>query len=62
VSSAYRQSIRVLSVLMIAVGVALLASALVRGGGPLTLGVLFGAALVALGVGRLVLARERPQS
>jgi hypothetical protein len=42
-------------------GVAILISTLVRGGGPLALGVVVGVAFALLGAGRVFLAsRERP--
>jgi hypothetical protein len=42
---------------MVLLGVALLASTLARGGGPLAIGVLLGALFIAAGVGRLYLTR-----
>ena len=48
-----------LSVLMIALGVAMLASTLVRGGGPLASGVVFGALFCLAGGARLYLERAR---
>jgi hypothetical protein len=57
--SAYRHSIRLFSVLICGLGVALVASTLARGGGPLALGVLVGVAFVLLGAGRLYLAGGR---
>ncbi len=53
---AYRQSMRVLSALVCAVGVAMIVVALLQGGGVLARGVVFGVLLAALGAGRLVLA------
>jgi hypothetical protein len=47
----------VLSTALVLIGVALLVSTLVRGGGPLAVGVLLGLLFVAAGVGRLYLAR-----
>ena len=49
----YRGSIRAISVLMIALGLAILLSTLVNGGGPLSVGVLIGVAFIAVGAGRL---------
>ena len=46
---------RTMSVLMIAVGVALVVRTLAAGGGPITLGMLLGVLFVAAGVGRLYL-------
>ena len=53
---AYRHSTRALSALLCLVGVAMIAVALARGGGALALGVVLGAAFVAIGVLRLVIA------
>lgn len=46
---------RLLSVLQVLVGVAVIGVTLSRGGGPLSLGVVLGIALVAVGVVRLYL-------
>jgi hypothetical protein len=46
---------RMMSVLMIVVGVALVIRTLAAGGGPITLGMLLGVLFVAAGVGRLYL-------
>lgn len=54
---AYLTSTRVLSGLLMLVGLAMIASALARGGGALALGVVLGAMLALLGAGRLWLAR-----
>lgn len=51
----HRASTRALSVAMVLVGLAMLVSTVVRGGGPAALGVLLGALFVAVGVGRLYL-------
>ena len=50
---AYLASSRALSALLVLVGSAMVASALVRGGGVLALGVVIGALFAALGVARL---------
>jgi hypothetical protein len=42
---------------MVLLGVALLASTLARGGGPLAIGVVLGVLFIAAGVGRLYLTR-----
>jgi multisubunit Na+/H+ antiporter MnhB subunit len=55
---AYSASTRVLSALIMLVGLAMVASALARGGGALALGVVLGTMLALLGAGRLWLARE----
>jgi hypothetical protein len=59
VQRAYLFSTRVLSGLLILVGVAMVASALARGGGVLAVGVLLGTMLALLGAGRLLLGRTR---
>jgi hypothetical protein len=46
-----------MSTLMVLIGIALLASTIVRGGGPLAIGVLLGVLFVAAGAGRLYLSR-----
>ena len=64
--TAYGASTRVLGALMFVVGIAMLVSALARGGGPLALGVVLGTMLALLGAGRFWLAgahgRERGDS
>ena len=52
----YRQSTRVLGTALFVLGVAMIVSTLVRGGGPLALGVVAGAAFVLLGAARVYLA------
>jgi hypothetical protein len=59
VHRAYVASTRTLSALLVLVGLAMVVSALARGGGVLALGVVLGAMLALLGVGRLWLARGR---
>ena len=56
---AYLASTRALSALLVLVGLAMVVSALARGGGVLALGVVLGAMLALLGAGRLWLARGR---
>ena len=58
---AYAASTVVMSALIMLVGVAMVASALARGGGPLALGVVLGTLLALLGAGRLWLARGGAQ-
>jgi hypothetical protein len=53
----HRNATRVLSALMVVIGVALIASTLARGGDPWAIGVLLGLLFVATGAGRLYLAR-----
>ena len=57
VQRAYLASTRALNGLLVLVGVAMIVSALLRGGGALALGVVLGAMFVLLGAGRLWLAR-----
>jgi hypothetical protein len=45
-----------MSTLMVLIGIALLASTIARGGGPLAIGVLLGILFVAAGAGRFYLA------
>ena len=54
-------STRVLSGLLMLVGLAMIVSALARGGGALALGVVLGTMLALLGAGRLWLARGGTQ-
>jgi hypothetical protein len=49
----YHGSVRALSFVMVGLGIAILVLTLASGGGPLSLGILLGAAFVAVGVGRL---------
>jgi hypothetical protein len=53
---AYRGSTRVLSALLVVLGIAMVVSALARGGGALAVGVVAGVLFALLGAGRLVLA------
>jgi hypothetical protein len=57
VQRAYFASTRALNGVLVLVGVAMVVSALVRGGGALALGVILGAMFTLLGAGRLWLAR-----
>jgi hypothetical protein len=63
VQRAYFGSTRALNALLLILGVAMVVSALARGGGPLAVGVVLGTLLGALGAARLWLsvrgARER---
>lgn len=54
---AYVGSTRVLSALLMLIGIAMVISALARGGGVLAFGVVLGISFAALGAGRLWLAR-----
>jgi hypothetical protein len=58
VERAYRQSTRVLGAALFVLGVAMVVSTLVRGGGPLALGVIVGIAFALLGAGRIFLANR----
>ncbi|MDQ3739836.1 MAG: hypothetical protein M3389_02720 [Actinomycetota bacterium] len=55
----YRTGSIVLSLAIVALGIAMVAVTLARGGGPLAAGVVLGAAFCAVGLGRLYLWRER---
>ena len=52
----YRGAVRVFSLAMAAIGLAVLVVTLVNGGGPASFGFLIGIAFLAVGVGRLWLA------
>ena len=54
---AYRHSTRALGAALFVLGLAMIVSTLVRGGGPLAIGVLLGLLFVAAGAGRFYLAR-----
>jgi hypothetical protein len=56
VERAYATSTRLLSVLLVLLGTAMVVTALARGGGPLALGVVIGLMLALVGAGRLYLA------
>ena len=56
---AYLASSRALSALLVLVGLAMVVSALARGGGALALGVVLGTLFTVLGLLRLRLARSR---
>ena len=56
---AYRQSTRLLAGAICALGLAMIVISLARGGSALALGVIVGAAFVALGAGRLYMAGGR---
>jgi hypothetical protein len=51
----HRGTTRVLSAVILVVGVALVISTLARGGGPLAIGVVMGVLFAAVGAGRLYL-------
>lgn len=52
----YRGSVRLFSLVFVALGLALLISTLAAGGGPLSVGVLLGVAFLVVGAGRLWIA------
>ena len=54
-------STRVLSAALLLVGIAMVVSALARGAGPATYGVVLGTMLALVGAGRLWLARDRSE-
>ncbi len=56
----HRASTRVLSSLMVLVGLGLVVSTLVRGGGPLAVGLIVGLLFGGVGGGRLWLERGEP--
>ena len=55
-----RASTRVLSSLMVLVGLGLVVSTLIRGGGPLAVGLVVGVLFCGVGAGRLWLERGEP--
>jgi multisubunit Na+/H+ antiporter MnhB subunit len=55
----YSQSTRVLAAAICGLGVAMIVTTLVRGGGGLALGLVVGVAFVVLGAGRFYLAGDR---
>jgi drug/metabolite transporter (DMT)-like permease len=57
VSGSYLSTQRILGFALLLVGVAMIVSAIARGGGPLALGIVVGVLFAALGVARLFLAR-----
>jgi len=57
VRRAYTASTRIMSAIIMLLGVTMVVSALARGGGALALGVVLGTMLALLGAGRLWLAR-----
>lgn len=56
VERGYSNATRALGVVTVAIGVALLASSLARGGGPLAVGVILGIAFVFVGAARVYIA------
>jgi hypothetical protein len=52
----YQGSVRALSFVFIGLGLVILVSTLVRGGGPTSVGLLLGVVFIAVGCGRLYIA------
>jgi hypothetical protein len=52
----YRRAVRGFSLAFVLIGLAVLVTTLVNGGGPASVGVLMGLAFVAVGIGRLWIA------
>ena len=59
VSSLYRSGSIVLSIAIIAIGIAMLVVTAARGGGPLASGIVLGVLFCAVGAGRLYLWKDR---
>ena len=59
---AYRHSTRAFGVLMVLLGAAMIVTALARGGGPASYGVILGLLFAALGAARFYLATPRDPS
>ena len=59
---AYRQSTRLLGVLLMVLGLALVVSTLARGGGIFAVGVLLGIGMATFGGARVYLAAHTPES
>jgi hypothetical protein len=51
----HRGTTRLLSTIMVVLGVAMIVSTIAHGGGPLTIGIVLGVLFVAAGLGRLYL-------
>lgn len=51
-ASGHDRAVRALTIVQVGLGVAIVAVTLVRGGGPLSLGVIIGLALIAVGFAR----------
>jgi hypothetical protein len=54
----HRQSTRLMSAVMLLIGVAILVRTVAAGGGPLALGVVLGVLFIVAGAGRLYVARS----
>jgi hypothetical protein len=53
----HQASTRIMSAIMVVIGVAMIVTTLARGGGPLALGILLGTLFVLAGAGRIYLSR-----
>ena len=58
----YRGSVRLLSLLFLGLGLAIVAVTLANGGGPLSVGFLMGIVFLAVGAGRLWIASRMSRS
>jgi hypothetical protein len=58
----YRGSVRLLSLLFLGLGLAIVAITLANGGGPLSVGFLMGIVFLAVGAGRLWIASRMSRS
>jgi hypothetical protein len=58
----YRGSVRLLSLLFLGLGLAIVAITLANGGGPLSVGTLMGIVFLAVGAGRLWIASRMSRS
>jgi hypothetical protein len=56
----HRATTRLLSLAMLALGLAMIVRAISAGGGPFAVGVIFGVLFIAAGAGRLWVAARRP--
>jgi len=54
----YHGAVRAFSLVFVAIGLVLVAVTLVKGGGPVSVGVLMGLAFIAVGAGRFWLGRK----
>lgn len=61
-ASVHRASTRIMSTILVVLGVVLIVSTLAQGGGPLSVGVVFGLLLGGAGAARLWLERARERN
>jgi hypothetical protein len=57
----YQRSVRLLSFVFLGLGLALLATTLANGGGPISVGFLIGIAFIGVGAGRLWVSARMPK-